>query len=88
MTFEEVKKDYLELIRKHGDPYDITGGFELEVKALEVILNPSKRASKKLLTDLLQYGFQHSGGYQSESNGFISVNDCPLVMRLYKKYML
>ena len=38
VTFEEVKKDYLDLIREYGEPTDMTGGFVDAEQMIKVVL--------------------------------------------------
>lgn len=88
MKFEEVKKDYLLLIRKYGEPIDMTGGFVDAERMINVILNPTKENAKKYLMEVIAYGFQWGDFYRSETNGDISINECSIVKNIYEKYII
>jgi len=88
MTFEEVKKDYLKLVNKYGEPYDMTGGFVDAERMIKVILNPTKENAKRYLMEVIVYGFQFGDYYLSETNGAIYPCDCPIVKEMHEKYCL
>jgi len=89
MTFEEVKKDYLELKSKWGFPDDMTGAFVMEESLEKIMLNPSRKASKEWMISVFQYGFQNKDTkYHTEFYRNISIYECELIKRIYEKYIL
>jgi len=87
MTFEEVKKDYLEIYDKWGAPDDMTGGFVDSEHMEHVIRNPTKKNARDYMIKVINYGFQVGDTYRSELHGDISIHKCDLVKRLYEKYI-
>ena len=87
MTFEEVKKDYQELIGKCGVAYDMTGGFVDAEHMEKVILNPTKANAKKYMIDVINYGFQ-MGEFWNSEEGEVSINDNETAYKMYHKYVL
>lgn len=87
MNFEEVKKDYLDLVKEYGEPTDMTGGFVDSESMLKVIMNPTKENAKKYLISVIEYGFQFGNFYRSESNGDIYPEYSSIVRRIYNKYI-
>ncbi len=86
MKFEEVKSDYIEIIRKHGFPEDMTGGF-VDAGHMEVVIrNPTKLNAKKYMLSVIEYGFQ-LGKFWSTEDGKITIDECELVNRIYDKYI-
>ena len=85
MTFEEVKKDYLAIIKALGYPYDMTGGFEDAIQMEPVILSPTKTNAKNYMIKVIRYGFE-DGDYWNGEFGKILVGDCPIAKRVYFKY--
>lgn len=88
MTFEEVKKDYLEIFREYSEPYDMTGGFVDADYMIKVILNPTKRNAKMYLISVIQYGFQWGSYWKNAEGDKISIDDSEIVNRLYNKYII
>ena len=88
MSFEKVKKDYLDVIRKWGHPSDMTGGF-VDAEAMEkVILNPTKERAASYLIDVIQYGFQDMDEcYNSEEHGKVHKSTCEILTRVYERYI-
>ena len=86
MTFQEVKKDYLELM-DIGYPYDMTGGFVDAEQMEPVILNPTKLKAKKYMISVIEYGFQFGDFWRTELDGEISIDDNKVVNSMYEKYM-
>lgn len=86
MTFDEVKKDYLELLDKYGYPEDMTGGFVDAEHMEKVIRNPTKANAKKYMIDVIQYGFQDRENYKSEFEGHINIKSCDFLNKIYSKY--
>lgn len=89
MTFEEVKKDYQELIAEFGHPSDMTGGF-VDSEAMEkVILNSTKSNARDYMIEVIRYGFQKKNRhYNSEVSGEVNVSEYALLSQLYNKYVL
>lgn len=87
MTFEEVKRDYLEIIEEAGIPYDMTGGFVAEEQMEKVIRNPTKRNAKNYMINVIEYGFQWGDYWKSQTSGEISINDNEVVRKIYDKYV-
>lgn len=85
-TYESVKKDYQKLIKKYGDPDDMTGGFVDGEKYQELLRNPSKENAMNHMIRIIQYGFQDNECYNSECYGRISIYDCDLCAELKEKY--
>ena len=86
IRFEEVKKDYNELISKWGHPCDMTGGFVDAEHMEKVILNPTKSNARDYLVSVIDYGFQDMEHYRSEMHGNIKINECEILQRLFEKY--
>ena len=86
MNFKEVKKDYQELKKKYGLPYDMTGGFVDAEKMEKVILNPTRQNAAQYMVDVISYGLQSGIFYHSELVGKILINDCILLKELKEKY--
>ncbi len=87
MTFNEVKKDYIEIISIHGFPEDMTGGF-VDAQHMEVVIrNPTKENAKHYMLSVIQYGFQW-GQYWRTNDGEISINESEIVNKVYEKYIL
>lgn len=86
MTFEEVKKDYLELMGI-GIPQDMTGGFVAEEHMERVIRNPTKSNAKRYMLDVINYGFQAGTYWNTEVNGEIHIEDNEIVNAMYEKYI-
>lgn len=88
LKFEEVKKDYLAIIKEHGRPYDMTGGFVDAEKMEVVILNPTKINAAKYMRDVIYYGFQFKQKHwRNEYGDYISIEKSDIVKRVYKKYI-
>ena len=88
MKFTEVKKDYLELIREHGAPYDMTGGFVDAGEMIIVILNPTKKNAVEYLENVISYGFGFKDRhYRNVYDKYISIDECDIVKRIYDKYI-
>lgn len=88
MNWKEIKKDYLELMKLHGEPFDMTGGFVDADQMLPVILSPTKKNAGKYLKSVIQYSFQFKeGNYRNGNGDYISIDDCELINRIYEKYI-
>ena len=87
MKFEEVKEDYQRLLGKYGYPSDITGGFVDAERMEKVILNPTKKNATDYMLDVISYAFQGDEFYNSEQFGEVSIYECPLLMKMYNKYI-
>jgi hypothetical protein len=86
MTFEEVKKDYVELM-DIGVPYDMTGGFVDSERMETVIRNPTKSNAKKYMIEVIYYGFQWGDYWKTETSGDIHINDNKFINEMYEKYI-
>lgn len=82
-TYEEVLKDYDELMRlhDHDSPDDMTGGYIEGDEYMELLRNPSKRNAKEHLISIMEY---------SSYKGFERVGPArihmPEVREIYEKY--
>ena len=86
MTFAEIKKDYIRLIKEHYYPYDMDGGFVQSEKMEKVILNPTKKGASNYMATVIAYGFQWGKYYRSELHGEQDIEDYPFLKYLYEKY--
>ena len=86
MTFEEVRKDYLEIIEAHGMPEDMTGGF-VDAQHMEIVIrNPTKANAKNYMISVIYYGFQ-LGEFWNAEGGETSIYDSNIADRIYRKYI-
>ncbi len=87
MTFEEVKKDYIEIIKMHGFPEDMTGGF-VDAEHMEVVIrNPTKSNAKNYMLNVISYGFQWGDFWNTEDDKVYPC-DSEVVKRIYEKYII
>lgn len=87
LNYADLLKDYNELIDKHGDPEDMTGGYVDGDKFRELLQEPTKAKAAIILKSIIDYGFQEGdGSYRSENYGKIFRYECAVVDRLYRKY--
>ncbi len=87
MSFAIVKSDYHRLIKKHGHPYDMTGGFVDAEKMEYVILNPTKKNAEDYMRQVISYGFQFKAKSYRTEEGFVDIDECPLVKYIYVTYI-
>jgi len=88
MSFEEVKKDYIELVDGVGVPNDMTGAFGDSEKMENVIRNPIKLNAKEYMISVIEYGFQGGDYWETEFDGKIGIDNNDIVRRMYEKYIL
>jgi hypothetical protein len=87
MTFEEVRKDYLAIMRIDA-PYDMTGGYEDATHMEDVILYPTKKNAKKYMINVIRYGFGHRNEYWRTDFEYVHISENEVVNDMYNKYML
>jgi hypothetical protein len=90
MKFEDVKKDYLELMTKYGIPFDMTGGLVDSEHMEFVILNPNKTNAMNYMIKVINYGFGDGEfwRHQDSSDGFedIPISSDEFLKEMYEKY--
>jgi len=86
MKFEDVKKDYLKLIKEYGYPEDMAGGFVDAEKMEIVILNPTKKNATKYMMNVIEYGFQLGKFWASENKGNIPIENDEFLIECYEIY--
>ena len=85
MTFKEVKKDYLHMCKIYGDPYDMTGSFD-KGEFEGIMLNPTQKNAKKLMVDIIKYGFQHGYFWKTDFLEY-NIEDYNDIREIYEKYL-
>ena len=86
MKFEDVKKDYIKLLKEYGYPEDMTGGFVDAEKMEIVIRNPTKKNAAKYMADVIAYGFQLGEFWNSEEKGHIPIANDEFLFYCYETY--
>lgn len=86
MKFEDIKKDYIQLVSEYGCPEDMTGGFVDAEKMEVVIRNPTKKNAAKYMKDVIEYGFQFGRFWRTELYGDFDVDGDEFLERCYDLY--
>ncbi|MCP3924524.1 MAG: hypothetical protein GY714_18275 [Desulfobacterales bacterium] len=60
---KEIENDYYYMVRTHGEPSDLTGGFVEGDKLEDLLKKPTITTAYNIYKSLLQYGFQSPTDY-------------------------
>lgn len=85
-NYNQLLNDYTRIIDKYGEPEDMTGGFVDQEKFWELLKCPTKQKAADIIKQILDYGFQFDGYYNSETDGRIDIEGCELLTEIYNRY--
>jgi len=88
MRYEQVREDFERLVEIHDGeyPYDWTGGFVFEERAMELMQNPNKAKASKIYREAITYSMQNGFSPSAPRDNKGVIKDTKEVRGIYYKY--